>query len=95
MYFFGSVERFATSVGHRRARRRPDWNRRWQLGDAREPYPSGLSIVPRNDFVGKPIHRVYLRVQRRFALGHGVNVDGIVEVFNAFNHKNFGAYVSN
>ena len=50
--------------------------------------------MPRNNFVGEPIHRVDLRVQRRFSLG-GVNVDGMVEVFNALNHKNFGSYVTN
>jgi hypothetical protein len=85
VYFFGSGERRATTYGGD-AR---------LIGDARgnRVRPNG-TIVPRNDFVGKPIHRVDTRVQRRFAVGPRVRVDGLVEVFNVFNHKNFGAYVT-
>jgi hypothetical protein len=53
--------------------------------------PNG-TIVPRNSFVGKPIHRVDLRLQHRLPLGGRASVDGILEIFNVFNHKNFGAY---
>ena len=50
--------------------------------------------MPRNNLVGKPIHRVDLRVQRRFGLGGRAGVDGILEVFNLFNHENYGSYVT-
>lgn len=94
MYFFGSGERFATQWG-------TDVLGVGQIGTGggssatleNRTRPDG-SIVPRNNFVGKPIHRVDMRFQRRFSFG-GVNVDGMLEVFNALNHKNFGAYVTN
>ena len=41
-----------------------------------------------------PIHRVDLRVQRRFGLGGRRVLDGIVEVYNLFNHENFGSYTT-
>lgn len=56
--------------------------------------PDG-TIVPRNDFVGEPLHRVDARIQQRFDLGGGARVDGILEVFNVFNRKNFDLYVTN
>ena len=48
--------------------------------------------MPRNNFVGEPIHRVDLRIQQRFPLGGRVSIDGILEVFNVFNHANYGNY---
>lgn len=48
----------------------------------------------RNDFGGKPIHRLDLRFQRRFALGGRAAVDGILAVFNLFNHANYGSYAT-
>jgi hypothetical protein len=53
--------------------------------------PDG-TIVPRNDFVGHPLHRVDLRLQRQFKLGPKVKAAGLVEVFNVFNHANYGGY---
>jgi hypothetical protein len=50
------------------------------------------TIVPRNNFVGKAIHRTDIRVQKRFSLRGGVSLDGILEVFNLFNHANYGSY---
>ena len=55
--------------------------------------PDG-TIVPRNTFVGRPIHRVDLRVQRRFPIAGNHGIDGIVEVFNLFNHENYGSYTT-
>jgi hypothetical protein len=49
--------------------------------------------VPRNAFVGTPIHRVDIRVFRRFKLGHE-SLEGSFEVFNLFNHQNLGSYVT-
>ena len=50
--------------------------------------------MPRNNFVQDPVHRVDLRIQRRFGLGGSRSLDGILEVFNAFNRANFGSYVT-
>jgi hypothetical protein len=55
--------------------------------------PDG-TIVPRNSLVGKPIHRVDLRVQRHVRLAGRATVDGLLEVFNLFNHANYGSYVT-
>jgi hypothetical protein len=49
--------------------------------------------VPRNNFVGEPIHRVDLKVLRRFTFGR-LSVDGTMEVFNLFDRANFGSYVT-
>ena len=55
-----------------------------------------LFLVPRtsfgrNDFVGLPIHRVDVRVQKAIAIGHR-SLAGIVDVFNVFNRANYGSY---
>jgi hypothetical protein len=85
LYFFGSGEHFFTRYG-------VDLR---QIGAIRPGElrlrPDG-TIVPRNSFVGKPLHRVDLRLQRRFPLGGTAGVEGIVEVFNVFNHANYGSY---
>jgi len=84
LYFYGSGQRFATTYGG-------DLR---QLGAAptNRLRPNG-TIVPRNNFVGKPIHRVDVRLQRRFNLGR-VRLDGMVEVFNLFDHANYGSYTT-
>ena len=51
-------------------------------------------LCPRNGLVGEPIHRVDLRLQKHLALGGHAGVDGIVEVFNIFNHANYGSYTT-
>jgi hypothetical protein len=85
LYFYSSGSRFNTQYGG-------DLR---QLGDIRPNdqrlRPDG-TIVPRNNFVGRPLHRVDMRVQRRFALGERAGLDGIIEVFNLLNHANFGSY---
>ena len=53
------------------------------------------TITPRNGFVGLPIHRVDMRLQRHFKMTPRLGADGIVEVFNAFNRANYGGYVTN
>jgi len=86
LYYFGSGERFATSYGgDLRGRGTPTTPGRLR--------PDG-TIVPRNDFVGSPIHRMDLRVQKRFALGGSAAVDAALDVFNVFNHANYGAYTT-
>ncbi len=50
--------------------------------------------MPRNNFVGDPIHRVDLRIQRRFGLGGRRGIDGMLEVFNLFNRANYGTWIT-
>src|SRR4029453_12803525 len=84
LYFYGSGQRFATNYGA-------------DLSDSARLLfrlrPDG-SIVPRNNLVGNPIHRVDLRLQKRFTFLGNRTFDGVVELFNAFNHKNYGSYVT-
>jgi hypothetical protein len=85
LYFYGSGQRFATTYGGDR--------RQMGAASTNRLRPDG-TIVPRNNFVGRPIHRLDMRFQRRFNLGH-VKLDGMLEVFNLFNHENYGTYVTN
>ncbi len=86
VYFYGSGQRFSTTYG----------------GDLRDQVagsetgrlrPDG-TIVPRNNLVGSPIHRVDMRLQKRFRLFDRVNADGMLELFNALNHANYGSYTT-
>jgi len=36
-----------------------------------------------------------MRLQRRFNLGRQTKIDGIVEVYNVFNHQNLATYTTN
>ena len=85
IYFFGSGERLATTYGS-------DVR---LTGDSRgnRLRPNG-TIVPLNNFVGQPIHRVDLRLQKRLEFGRRIKAEGLVELFNAFNHANYGSYVT-
>ena len=85
LYFFGSGQRYATSYGGDRR------NSGGQAGGRLRP---DGTIVARNDFVGDQIHRVDLRMQQRVPLVGRASVDAIVEVFNVFNHANFGSYTT-
>ena len=53
------------------------------------------TFLARNSFVGQPIHRADLRLQKRFSLGGPKSIDGIVEVFNLFDRANYGSYTTN
>jgi hypothetical protein len=85
LYFFGSGQRFSTNYG----------------GDLRQVgfsstgrlRPDG-SIAPRNNLVGDPLHRVDFRLQRRFPLWGRIAVNGTIDVFNVFNHANYGSYTT-
>ena len=85
LYFYGSGYRFTTSYG----------------GDARNLgntfaarlRPDG-TIVPKTNLVGDPIHRVDMRIQKKVQLGGRAAIDGILEVFNVFNHANYGSYTT-
>jgi hypothetical protein len=56
--------------------------------------PDG-TIIPRNNFDRAALHRVDLRVQRRFRFVRQVSLDGMFEVFNVFNHANYAGYTTN
>ena len=86
LYFFGSGQRYDTRYG-------VDVRQIGSLRPSEHRLRPNGTFVPRNDFVGKPIHRVDLRFQRRFPLGGRAGIDGILEVFNVFNHVNYGSYV--
>jgi hypothetical protein len=53
------------------------------------------TLIPRNSFTRTPLHRVDLRLQKRFKLNGRMTLDGIAEVFNLFNHANYNAFVTN
>lgn len=52
-----------------------------------------FTVVPRNAIEGDAIHKVDLRLTKEFRLVGNLKLAGIAEVFNLFNHKNYGAYV--
>ena len=53
------------------------------------------TIIPRNGFVGLPIHRFDMRLQKQLQITERIRLYGIFEVFNLFNHTNYGAYTTN
>jgi hypothetical protein len=86
-YVCGSGERFQTLTGRdRRDEGGTNASEQRLLADG--------TIIRRNGIVGSAIHRVDTRLQKRVRAGH-VTLDGMFEVFNLFNHKNFGSYVTN
>ena len=50
------------------------------------------TIIPRESFVGDPIHRVEMRLRQRIPLGGRASLDGYFDVFNLFNRANYGSY---
>jgi len=50
------------------------------------------TLIERNSFDRKSMHRVDLRVQRRFRFGSRTSFDGFVEAFNLFNRANYESY---
>ena len=85
LYFYGSGSRYATSYG-------TDLRDLGGIG-ANRLRPNG-TIVPRNNFVGLPLHRVDVRLQRKFTVRQRTTIEGIAELFNLFNHVNYGAYTT-
>jgi hypothetical protein len=82
LYFYGSGQRYNTTYGG-------DLRNCGQGCDRLRP---DGTIVPRNNFVGDPLHRVDLRLQQRFPLAGRLSIDGLLEVYNLLNHENFGNY---
>ena len=48
------------------------------------------TVTPRNDLIAPPQNRTDVRFQQRIPLGGKVSIDGIAEIFNAFNRPNWG-----
>jgi hypothetical protein len=67
--------------------------RRQGTGATNRLRPDG-SIVPRNNFKEKSLHRLDVRLQRRVGLGGSRELDAMFEVFNLFNRANYGTYVT-
>jgi hypothetical protein len=88
IYFFGSGERFATNTGV--DRRNEGINAASELR-----LRADGTIAPRAGVLGEPIHRFDLRTQKRLSLGGRVTLDGLFEVYNLFNHANYGSYTTN
>jgi hypothetical protein len=92
LYFFGSGQQYETLIGGdpfgnaTNASRFVTAAAAGQLG-----LPLG-SAIERNDQTGDPIHRVDLRISNQIPLGPTVRIEPLVEVFNLFNHANYGAY---
>ena len=89
LYFYGSGERFRTTFGS-------------DIRDEAGGSPVTLqrfrrdgTIIPRGGLVGLPIHRVDMRLQKRLPISERVQLFGIFEAFNLFNHANYGAYTTN
>ena len=53
------------------------------------------TLIERNSFNRADIHRVDMRFLKRFTLSSRMAVEGMVEVFNLFNHENYNAFVTN
>ena len=85
IYFFGSGARLGPTTG-------VDRRNEGSLSEMR--LRADGTLVPRNGFVGDPIHRVDMRVQQRIPLGGSLRLDGMFELFNVFNHANYGSYTT-
>jgi len=51
-------------------------------------------VIPRNALWGDPLHKVDVRVSKEVPLGGTTKVSLMAEVFNLFNHANYGSYVT-
>ena len=99
LYFYGAGQRQETGCGGDR-RDQQGASPPARLCAAGVAVPGGITVpgtsgvlVPRNNFIQDPIHRVDMRLQQRVPLGGRVSVDGILELFNVFNRANFQSYV--
>jgi len=53
------------------------------------------TLIERNSFDRSDLHRVDIRLLKRFTLSTRVALEGTVEVFNLFNHENYNSFVLN
>ena len=84
LYFYGSGSRMATRYGS-------DVRDVGFGGMATQRLRPDGSIIPRNNFVGLPLHRVDMRLQKSITLGRR-SISGSVDVFNLLNRANYGSY---
>jgi hypothetical protein len=63
-----------------------------QLGTAGGRLRANGTLIERNSFNRKSMHRMDVRVQRRFRFGTRVSFDGFAEVFNLFDRANYESY---
>lgn len=96
LYFFGAGQRFATAYGGDALNTggtggNPGLGSSAAAQRAR-PASAGGGATPRNGIVGDAIHRVDVRLQKRFTLVGRASIDGLLETFNLFNHANYGSY---
>jgi hypothetical protein len=50
------------------------------------------AVIPRNALEGLPLHKVDLHLTKNIRLGGSARVELVAEVFNLFNHANYGSY---
>jgi Carboxypeptidase regulatory-like domain len=79
-YFFGSGNYYAVTY---------PWNP-FSVG-GRRLRPDG-STIERNSLKGDSLNKLDLRVSKEIRLVGDVKLTGIAELFNVFNHANYGAY---
>jgi hypothetical protein len=103
-YYYGSGNYFATLLSGNPTGK-SGTNNRLNLGtpipvrpEAQDRFegPEVIEVGPGNEAPrsargGEGLRRVDVRLTKEFAFG-GVRISGIAEVFNLFNHANFGAY---
>jgi hypothetical protein len=87
IYFFGSGERFATNTG-------VDLRQQGNNAASELRLRANGTISERAAIIGDAIHRFDMRLQKRLALGSRVTLDGLFEVYNLFNHANYGSYTT-
>ncbi len=107
-YFYGSGNRFATSIGTT-PYGKPGTNRlnltSAGLTAATIIVPANVAdrylgdativsgtVVPRNALQGLPLHKVDLRVMKEVPLGGRMKASLIGEIYNVFDHANYGTY---
>ena len=90
IYFYGSGERRRTNFG---SDLRDEGGTVGIIGSSRLRRDG--TIIPRTGIVGDPIHRLDMRLQKRLTFGGHRQLDGLLEVFNLFNHANYGSYTIN
>jgi hypothetical protein len=91
VYFYGSGLRFSTSVGGDPRGQAAGGENRYRAS-ATAIGPAG-TIAPRNNLEGSPIQRLDMRVQKHLKIAR-VGVDGMLELFNVFDHANYGSYTT-
>ena len=61
---------------------------RWNGSSVIEPGQN----LPRDAFHGLPIYKIDLRLSKDFRIGERIVITPMVDVFNLFNHPNYGSY---